>query len=115
MKGVHDSTSSGNLRSDVSCCCVMEDGLHTDVMKGMITNRTRDDLMAFAAAQADARLGRREAVCAAGRVELLQTPSNVRVCVVALRVLCLRRLWMWLTQLSWSCGGFCDNVAVCET
>ena len=89
----------------------MEDGPHTGAIKGSTTNRTRDDLMAFAAACVDARLGRRESVFAVGRSRLLQTPTTSWRYVVACRVFRLRRLWMWLNQLSWKCGGFCGNVS----
>ena len=50
---------------------MVEDGPHTDAMKGSITDRTRDNFMAFATAGADAGLGRREAVFVVGRMGLL--------------------------------------------
>ena len=74
----------------------MEDEPHTGVMKGLITDRTRYDLMAFEAAQVDARLRRREVVFAVGRAGLFQTLPMSWLYVVSLRVLRLRRLWIRL-------------------
>ena len=90
---------------------VVEDGPHTGAMKGSVIDRTRDNLMTFAAALVYVRFGRRKAVFAAGRLRLLQTPTTSWRYVVACRVFRLRRLWMWLNQLSWKCGGFCGNVS----
>ena len=83
---------------------MMKDGPHTGAMKGTITDAAQNDFMVFAAAGADARLGRREAVFAVGRTRLLETPANSWLCVIALRVLRLRRLWMRLKHISWRCG-----------
>ena len=82
----------------------MEDGPHTGAMKGSIIYRARNYFMVFVAAEADAGLGRREAVFAVGRTRLLETPANSWLCVIALRVLRLRRLWMRLIHISWRCG-----------
>ena len=82
-------------------CSVVEDGPHTDAMKGSVTNRTRNDRMAFAAGRRYARFRRRKTVFAARRSGLLKTPANYWLCVVAFGVFCLRGGWMWLTQLNW--------------
>ena len=66
---------------------MVEDGPHTNVMKGSITNRTRNDLMAFAGGRTYARFGRRKLVFAAGRSRLLETPANFWLCVVAFTLL----------------------------
>ena len=71
---------------------MLEDGPHTDATKGSIPDRTRDDLIAFPATGVDVRLERREAVFVVEWARLVQTPLYSSLCVVALRVLCLRRL-----------------------
>ena len=77
------------MRSDVRCYSVVEDGPHTDVMKGPITNRTRNDLTAFVAGRTHARIRRKNAIFAAGWSRLLKTPANYWLCVAALRVFLL--------------------------
>ena len=71
-------------------CSVVEDGPHADAMEGSVTNGTRNDLMAFAAGQTDARFRRRKTVFTARQSRLLKTQANSWLCVVAFRVFRLR-------------------------
>ena len=45
---------------------MVEDRPHIGAMKGLITDRLRDDLMTFVSAGANVRLGRRKSVFAVG-------------------------------------------------